>query len=234
VSSPPIISLDALTAGYGRQPILEKINLTIQKGSFAGLLGANGSGKTTLLKTIAGIVPPISGAIRFSPANAVAGYVPQRESLDSPFLLSSLEIVQMGLCGRIGPGRFLRRTDRAWALDCLRQTGAENLAKKPFAQLSGGQKQKVLIARALAARPDVLLLDEPTAGVDADATETISALLRGLNQNGMTILMANHDLPVTKRLTDTLFWVRRGEIQQGETARMLNDQAIERLSLAFE
>ena len=222
MTAPAIISLEGLTVGYGRQPVLENISLSIPKGAFAGLLGANGSGKTTLLKTIAGIVPSLGGVIRFSPSGAMPGYVPQRESLDASFMLSSLEIVRMGLCGRIHPGRFPDKSDLEGSLDCLRQAGAGDLAKRPFAQLSGGQKQKVLIARALAARPDMLLLDEPTAGIDPEATEAIGALLRGLNQAGMTILMVNHDRPVVRRITNTVLWVRQGQITQGETAQILS------------
>lgn len=234
MSDPAIISSHGLTVGYGRQPLLQDLSLSIRRGSFVGLLGANGSGKTTLLKTIAKIVPPLAGRIEFAPASVVTGYVPQREAIDAPFLLSSQEVVEMGLCGRIGPTRRLGEEGRARALDSMRETGVEDLARKPFALLSGGQKQRILIARALAATPDVLLLDEPTAGVDPQATEAIGLLLRKLNQKGMTILMVNHDLPVVRAVTDTVLWVRRGKIDTGETTRMLSDAVLERMSLQLE
>lgn len=225
-----LITLTDLAAGYGRQPVLSGINLPIARGAFIGLLGANGSGKTTLLKTIAGILPAVAGRIEFHPAETVIGYVPQRESLDSSFLLSSAEIVEMGLCGRARAGRWLSRSDRSWARECLERTGTGELARKPFAQLSGGQKQKVLIARALAVQPDVLLLDEPTAGIDPTSTESIAALLTELHRGGLTILMANHELPVVRRVTDTLIWVRKGAVTQGRTSELLKQEAVNDLT----
>lgn len=229
-----IITLRGLAVGYGGRPVLRDLSLELPRGSFAGLLGANGSGKTTLLKTIAGILPPVAGGIEFAPPNAVTGYVPQRESIDAPFLLSSLEVVQMGLCGRIGPARPLGKAGKALALECMGETGTADLARQPFALLSGGQKQRILIARALAANPDLLLLDEPTAGVDPQATEAISALLQALNKKGMTILMVNHDLPVVRALTGTVLWVRRGKIDMGETSRLLGESVLESIALQME
>jgi manganese/zinc/iron transport system ATP- binding protein len=223
VSAEPAIQLRDVTVGYDRQPVLENITLSIPRGAFVGLLGANGSGKTTLLKTVAGILPPLGGTLEFFPPNSVTGYVPQRESLDSPFLLSCLEIVLMGLCGRVDPGKFLGRNERDWAIECLRQSGADDLARKRFAQLSGGQKQRVLIARALATRPDILLLDEPTAGIDPEATEAITSVLSRIHEGGKTIVMVNHDLPVISKVTEIVVWVRQREIATGPTEEMLKE-----------
>lgn len=229
--SDSVIDLENVAVGYGRHVVLEGINGTIPCGVFLGLLGANGSGKTTLLKTIAGILPALAGKIRFRQNGkaAVIGYVPQRESLDQSFLLSSFEVVLMGACGRVGPGRLLGRAEHDWARECLRNTGAENLTRTPFADLSGGQKQRVLIARALVARPDLLLLDEPTAGVDTTAVDAIVALLRKLNQSGMTIVMVNHDLPVVRRTVSSIYWVRGGKIEMGDVASMLSHEHIEQI-----
>jgi ABC-type Mn2+/Zn2+ transport system ATPase subunit len=234
VSSAPLITLRSLAVGYGRTTVLEGINLEIRRHAFVGLLGANGSGKSTVLKTIAGILPPLSGTVELSPPSTVMGYVPQRDALDSPFLLSALEVARMGLCGRVRPGARISKSENDFIAECLRRTGAEDLMHRPFALLSGGQKQRVLIARALAARPDVLLLDEPTAGIDPDATAAITHLLRSLHQGGMTVLMVNHDLRIVRETTDTIFWVRHGKVEQGETARMLESQALERISLQLE
>lgn len=231
--SEPIVTLEGLAVGYGRQVVLEGISATVPRQGFIGLLGANGSGKTTLLKTIAGILPPLAGTIRFSSGGSarsvVIGYVPQRESLDPSFLLSSLEVVLMGACGRVGPGRMLGRQERGWARECLRRTGAEEFERKAFAELSGGQKQRVLIARALVAKPDLLLLDEPTAGVDASAVDGIVALLKRLNEAGMSIIMVNHDLPVVKRTAASIFWVRGGKIEYGDVASMLSHEHLEQI-----
>jgi zinc transport system ATP-binding protein len=209
-----IVILKDLAVGYGRSPVLQNLNATIARGDSVGLLGANGSGKTTLLKTIAGILPPLAGEIQSARGERpVVGYVPQRETLDHAFLLTSLEIVLMGICGRLGPGKFVRKAEREWAVECLGRTGAENLGEKAFAELSGGQKQRVLIARALVARPDLLLLDEPTAGVDTAATNAITELLGKLNGEGVTIIMVNHDVPVLRRATRMIWSVRDGKVE---------------------
>lgn len=228
----PLIILEQLEVGYARRPVLRGVNATIPRGDSIGLLGANGSGKTTLLKTIAGVLAVVGGTIQFEKGvRPVVGYVPQREALDQSFLLSSLEMVLMGACASVGPGRFLRRADREWAQQCLERTGAADLARQPFALLSGGQKQRVLIARALVAKPDLLLLDEPTAGVDASATSAIADLLQRLNADGMTIMMVNHDLPVVRRVARTIFRVKNGVLEVGTVSEMLKPQHLEHLPI---
>ena len=158
-----MVILENVAVGYRRRAVLEGVTLRIGKGEAVGLLGANGSGKTTLLKTIAGILPTVKGEVQFGVSGRpTVGYVPQRESLDQAFMLSNLEVVLMGVCGRVGPGRFAGKGERKQAIECLERTGAANLAGKRFAELSGGQKQRVLIARALMAQPDLLLLVKPT------------------------------------------------------------------------
>jgi manganese/zinc/iron transport system ATP- binding protein len=226
------ISLEDLAVGYGRVPVLEGIHAAIQQGDSIGVLGANGSGKTTLLRTVAGILQPLRGKVHFQTGKRpVIGYVPQRESLDQSFLLSNLEVVEMGLCGRIKPGRFLGKAERQAALQSLERTGAADLAQKRFAEISGGQKQRVLIARALLAQPDLLLLDEPTAGVDAAATAAISELLQRLNSQGITIMMVNHDLRVVRAVARTVWWVRNGDVEQGRAGEMLSRERIEELPI---
>ena len=114
-------------------------------------------------------------------------------------------------------------------MQALERTGAADLAHKRFAEISGGQKQRVLIARALVADPDLLLLDEPTAGVDAPAVKAITELLQQWNSHGMTILMVNHDLPVVRAVARTVWWVREGTVEQGTAAEMLSRERIEHL-----
>ena len=223
------MELQGVAVGYDRHAILTGLDLQIARGTFAGLLGANGSGKTTLLKTIAGILPPVAGAVTFHPP-AVLGYVPQRDQLDSVFLFSAFEVALMGVCGRIGAGRPIGRAERECVYDCLRQTGADSFARASFAELSGGQKQRVLIARALAAQADFLLLDEPTAGIDAAATKAIMELLVQLHrERGLTILMVNHDLAVVRQTVQHIIWVRDGKLLQGPTAQLLQRDQIEAL-----
>jgi ABC-type Mn2+/Zn2+ transport system ATPase subunit len=225
VPADPILSLDRLAVGYRREPVLQDLNLCFARGRFTGLLGANGSGKSTLIKTLLGIVPPLAGRMVFTPRDGrapVLGYVPQRETLDPIFLLSSFEVVLMGVCGQVGPGRLMRQPDRDWAQLCLRQTGAAELGRKHFSELSGGQKQRVLIARALAARPDFLLLDEPTSGIDVSVKQSVMELLRRIHEEQrLTILMASHDLPVVRQYTQHAIWLHDGKVLEGPPAELL-------------
>ncbi|MBM3839553.1 MAG: metal ABC transporter ATP-binding protein [Verrucomicrobia bacterium] len=227
------LTLEGLAVGYGRQPVLENVNLRFPQGCFYGLLGANGSGKSTLIRTLLGIIPPLSGRMVFRPMNGlhpVLGYVPQRESLDPIFLLSSYEVVLMGVCGRVGPGRFIDKSERAWAHQCLEQTGAADLSGKQFSELSGGQKQRVLIARALATKPDFLLLDEPTSGIDVAVKQSIMELLQRIHaEQRQTILMASHDLPVVRQYIPHVIWLRPGQILEGPAAELLARDQMEAL-----
>ena len=223
------MELQGVAVGYDRHAVLAGLDLQIARGTFTGLLGTNGSGKTTLLKTIAGILPPLAGSVTFH-APAVLGYVPQRDQLDSVFLFSAFEVALMGVCGRVGAGRGIDRTERERVQDCLRQTGADGFARERFAELSGGQKQRVLIARALAAQADFLLLDEPTAGIDAAATKAIMELLVQLHrERSLTILMVNHDLAAVRQTAQHIIWVRDGKLLQGPTAELLQRDQIEAL-----
>lgn len=220
-----ILTLDGLAVGYDRHAVLSDLKLAFKRGSFTALLGANGSGKSTLIKTMLGIIPPVAGRMEFKTVaghEAVFGYVPQRESLDPIFLLSSFEVVLMGVCGRVRPGRLVSKGERDWARNCLEQAGAAELGRKQFSELSGGQKQRVLIARALAAKPDFLLLDEPTSGIDVTVKHSIMELLRRIHQEQrQTILMASHDLPVVRQYVQHVVWLRDGKILEGPPAELL-------------
>lgn len=229
----PLIKLNNVAVGYDRHVILRGINVELQRGTFTGLLGANGTGKSTLLKTVVGIIPPVEGTVELAQMDgkpAVIGYVPQREALDPIFLLSAFEVVLMGCCGRVRPGRRLGHAEKEWAHDCLRRAGADEFARQRFSQLSGGQKQRVLIARALATRPDMLLLDEPTAGIDTAATLAIMDLLRQVHQQQrLTILMVNHDLPVVRKYVEQVVWLHEGQVLQGSVQELLSREKVEEL-----
>lgn len=224
----PLLSLEQVAVGYGRQVVLADVNFTLERGTFTGLLGANGSGKSTLIKTILGIIPPLKGRMRFNSGAGIFGYVPQRDALDSIYLVSSFEVVLMGSCARVPAGRRISKAEKDWAMECLRQTGAEQLARTRFAELSGGQKQRVLIARALAAKPDFLLLDEPTAGIDAAARRAIMEMLREIHQQRqLTILMSSHDLPAVRANAGNVIWLHQGRIRQGPALELLKPERIE-------
>jgi ABC-type Mn2+/Zn2+ transport system ATPase subunit len=233
VTEEPLLTLKHVAVGYGRPAVLESVNLGLRGGAFAALLGANGSGKSTLIKTILGILPPMEGRIEFPGAAGgppVLGYVPQREALDPIYLVSCFEMVLMGACGRVGPGRFYSQAEKVWAHHCLREVGADDLAQKRFSKLSGGQKQRVLIARALATKPNLLLLDEPTAGIDAAATQAILELLCRLHQQQrLTILMVSHDLAAVRRYAQEVIWLHQGKLLQGPSNELLSRDKIEEM-----
>jgi ABC-type Mn2+/Zn2+ transport system ATPase subunit len=226
-----VLTFDGVAVGYDRHPVLENLDFTLPRGRFVGLLGANGSGKSTILKTILGILPPLAGRMTFHPIEGrrpVLGYMPQRESLDPIFLLTSFEVVLMAACSRIGPGRSIPKAEREWARECLGETGAPDLAHKLFSQLSGGQKQRVLMARALATRPDFLLLDEPIAGIDAAASQAIMDLLRRLHQGQKrTLLFVSHDLTTVRHYAEEVIWLHEGRILHGAAHELLSREKIE-------
>ncbi len=233
MTGPPALIIEGLAVGYGRRVILKEVNLSLEGGSFTGLLGANGSGKSTLLKTICGILAPLAGRIIIPVAagrTPVLGYMPQRETLDPIYPLSSFEVVLMAACGRVSPGRSMNKIERDWARQCLAETGAADLANKPFSELSGGQKQRVLMARALATKPDFLLLDEPTAGIDPTATQAIMELLRSIHeQRRQTIIMVSHDLTTVRQFARDVIWLHEGKVLHGAVSELLSRDKIEEL-----
>ncbi|HVR36206.1 MAG TPA: ATP-binding cassette domain-containing protein [Methylomirabilota bacterium] len=229
----PLLSLNGVTIGYPGHPVLDNIRLTLHRGDCAALLGANGSGKTSLLKTIAGILPTLHGSLVTHPPNGprpVVGYVPQREAFDDVYLLTGYDVALMGTFGRVGAGRFVTSTEREFVHECLRSTGAGELARRPFSRLSGGQKQRVLIARALAARPDLLLLDEPTSGIDSTTCAAIMALLKRIHaERQLTILLVTHDLGLVRRHLETVIWLADGAIRQGLVTELLTQERLNEL-----
>ena len=225
----PLVSLRDVSLGYDDRVILDHVDLTIDKGEFAALLGPNGAGKTTLLRGIVGLIPVLAGTLRygFDRGTSPIGYVPQRDSLDAIFPLTAREVVSMGSYARLKPLQPLTRAHRKLAADCLDQVGMAAVAEQRFSALSGGQKQRVLIARALAATPGLLVLDEPTAGVDPGAAAAIMDVVARLNRElGLTVLLVTHQLRMLRPLVGTVVWVHGGRIVRGPAAEMLKPERI--------
>ena len=194
----PIIKINNLSFSYNGLPVLDEVNLTIYERDFLSIVGPNAGGKTTLLKLILGLLKPSDGSIRvfgLPPVKARSriGYMPQYSNLDPLFPVSVLDVVLMG---RLGNGRrvgFFGKSDREAAEEALRKVELQDVSNRAFSDLSGGQHQRVLIARALVTNPDLLLLDEPTSNVDAVVETELYELLNQLNEK-MTVVLVTHDL----------------------------------------
>jgi manganese/iron transport system ATP-binding protein len=190
-----LVALAAVEVGYHGTPVLPAIDLGIDAGTAVGVVGPNGSGKTTLVRTMLGLLPPITGTIRFpSGKRPRFGYVPQRASVDVGFPLTAFEVALMGRYGLVGPGRRPGRVDSERTRAALDDVGARELAERPFHKLSGGQRQRVLVARALAAEPEILVLDEPTTGMDLVSERAMLDLVRSFTARGMAIVLISHQL----------------------------------------
>jgi ABC-type Mn2+/Zn2+ transport system ATPase subunit len=219
-----LVALDDVALGYDGRPVLEHVSFGVEQGEFVALLGPNGAGKTTLFRGILGLIPVLSGRITygFDRRRDPPGYVPQKETLDPIFPLTVAEVVVMGTQARLSPLRPVGRRERALAATCLERVGLAHLAGEEFWTLSGGQRQRVLIARALAAEPSLLLLDEPTAGIDPGAEAGIMELISGLNrERGLTVVLVSHHLRVVRSMVGTVIWVEDGVVTRGSTAELL-------------
>jgi zinc transport system ATP-binding protein len=207
------IEIKDLSFGYGGALTLEAANLTIKRGEFVGLVGPNGGGKTTLLKLIIGLLLPDRGEVRVfdqhpTQVRKSIGYVPQFIDVDRSFPITVLDVVLMGRLGLTGFLGGYRQEDKAKAQYAMEQMGVWELSQQRLGNLSEGQRQRVLIARALAAEPRLLVLDEPTASVDSKAEGKISLVLEKLRRS-ITIVMVSHDLGLLKCHADRLIYVNR-------------------------
>ncbi len=185
-----LVELKDVAIGYSGRAILARISLCLSQGDFLGIVGPNGAGKSTLLMTLLGNIRPVRGSIERRPGLRF-GYVPQRSRLDPIFPLSVLDMVRLG---GMGAGRFpLLSSSPRDAMAALEGIGLAHLASRPFFDLSGGQQQRVLVARALVRSPDVLVLDEPTAGMDLPSERSLLDFVTDLNRNrGTAVVVVAH------------------------------------------
>lgn len=198
-----------LTVAYREDPVLWDVDLTIPEGRLVAIVGPNGAGKSTLIKSILNLVPTTSGTISiygdtYEKQRQLVGYVPQRGSVDWDFPTTGLDIVMMGLYGKLGWIRRPGKKEREIALECMRKVGMEDYADRQISQLSGGQQQRVFLARALAQDAQIYFMDEPFAGVDAATERAIVHLLRDLREAGRTLIIVHHNL---ETVLDYFDWV---------------------------
>lgn len=226
-----LIILENVTIGYDNGVVLNSINLSIEKDHFWGVIGPNGSGKTTLLKTILGLIPPISGEISYS-GDIVFGYVPQSSSFDNLFPISVAELVIMGRYSRLGVGMIPKKADLEIVNDCLEKVEILDLRNRTFRSLSGGEKQRSIIARAIAGQPDILVLDEPTASVDLKGEIEVMELIdRIRTENKITVLMVSHFINTVSRFSDHVIAVDKdkGIFRSGLKEEILRREIIDEM-----
>lgn len=220
VADPVALEFDQVTFGYGSLPVVREVSLQVRQGTFVALVGANGSGKTTLMRLGLGLLRPTQGAVRLFGADAGrfrerwrVGYVPQRASAATSLPVSVVEVVRTGLAGQLGPGRRFTRRHRDRLEHVLDLMGLDSVRRQRLGELSGGQQQRALIARALVTGPRLLVLDEPTTGVDAEARAVLKESLEHLVAvEGIAVVYVSHDPEGFAGLADRVIEVRGGQV----------------------
>ncbi|TDR55911.1 manganese/zinc/iron transport system ATP- binding protein [Halomonas ventosae] len=219
------LHVEDLTVSYHSKPVLWDIDFDVPPGVMAAIVGPNGAGKSTLIKSVLGLVPTVAGHVTlhgrpYKAQRRRVGYVPQRSSVDWDFPTTALDVVTMGLYGRLGWLRRPGRRERDEAMAALELVGMADFAKRQISQLSGGQQQRVFLARALVQKADVYFLDEPMAGVDATTERAIVDILRRLRDEGKTVIVVHHDLQTVRSYFDWLLILNVRVIAQGPVAKV--------------
>jgi len=228
------VELEDVDFSHGAMPVLEGINLAVSPGDFLGIIGPNGSGKTTLLRIILGLAAPTAGRVRLfghDPAEfrqwGRLGYVPQRATLDAGLPATVHEVVASGLVPSLGLFRRIGAAERQRIGDALAHVAMQDHAAAHIGALSPGLQQRVLIARALVSNPELLILDEPTGGVDPEAQSSFYALLRHLNrERDVTLILVSHDIAVVAKEVTKLACLNRRLVFHGPPGDFLSDASL--------
>ncbi|MDO9356861.1 MAG: metal ABC transporter ATP-binding protein [Solirubrobacteraceae bacterium] len=228
-----VASVRGLHVGYGGTVALDGVDLEIEGGLVHGLIGMNGSGKSTLFKALMGLVKPSSGSIELFGGDSLAArrsgrvaYAPQNEDVDWAFPVSVRDVVAMGRYGKLGTRRRLRPEDHEAIDRALERVELTDLASRQIGALSGGQRKRAFVARGLAQGAELLLLDEPFAGVDKRSEATITTLLRDLAAEGRTILVSTHDLIAVPELCDEIALINRRIVARGTADEVLRPEPL--------
>lgn len=231
------VEVEDLTVAYSMKPVLWDLDLEIPKGKLMAIVGPNGAGKTTLIKAMMGLLPLVSGQIRFpyfkqteTSKNPRIGYVPQSGSVDWDFPATALDIVLMGRYGILGWFRRPGKRDREISMEALKKVGMEEFATRQISQLSGGQQQRVFLARALVQEADIYFMDEPFKGVDVRTEHAILLLLKELRDQGKTVVVVHHDLQTVAEYFDWVALINVRVIADGPVKEIFTE---ENLKAAF-
>ena len=231
--SPPVLDIRGLHAGYSRTIALEDIDLQVSQGEILGIIGPNGSGKSTLFKVILGLLRPWRGEVLVfgqpsSSQRTMVGYMPQVELVDWDFPVTVGDVALMGRYGRLGLLRRPTKVDRRAAEEALDRVGMAHLRKRLIGELSGGQRRRVLLARAVADNPRLLLLDEPLAGLDATAQHQLLDIVRDLQSGGTTVVLSTHDLSCVSGACHRAACLNRYLVAYGTPEEVLTEDILSR------
>lgn len=227
------LTVQDLTVAYHRKPVLWDVDLAMPEGRLIAIVGPNGAGKSTLIKAVLGLIPRASGRVTiygqpYAKQRRLVGYVPQRESVDWDFPVNALDVVAMGLYGRIGWFRPVGRRHRQRALGELDKVGMAAYAQRQISQLSGGQQQRVFLARALAQDADLYFMDEPFAGVDAATERAIIALLKELKAADKTCVVVHHDLQTVPTYFDHVVLLNMRVVEAGPVPAVFTEENLKK------
>ncbi len=231
--TPLALSVEDLTVAYHSKPAIWDIDLGVPEGVLMGIVGPNGAGKSTLIKAVLNLIPRAAGRVSFygssyEQARSLVGYVPQRGSVDWDFPTSVLDVVTMGLYGKLGWLRRPGRKERDLALFALEQVGLLDLVDRQISQLSGGQQQRTFLARALVQDAQIYFMDEPFAAVDAITERAIVNILQQLKERGKTVLVVHHDLQTVEDYFDWLALLNVEVIASGPTAEVFTPENLQK------
>jgi ABC-type Mn2+/Zn2+ transport system ATPase subunit len=228
-----LLELRGVTAGYSAEPVLSRLNLTLDEGSYYGIVGPSGAGKTTLLRVILGTLRPSAGQVLLAgrpvrPGSSPVGYVPQVETVDWNFPVSVQEVVAMGLAGERQRSPRISGSVRKEISVLLERLGLGGYEHRHIRTLSGGQQQRTFLARALIRRPQLLVLDEPTSGVDVATRRGMLDLLDELNADGTAIVVTTHDLNAVAARLPSLVCLNGGIVAVGPPERIFRPEVLRR------
>jgi ABC-type Mn2+/Zn2+ transport system ATPase subunit len=222
------ISADHLCVGYGKHPVVSGVNLELQAGSLLVLIGTNGSGKSTLLKTLAGLIAPVHGDLHVlgEPAGKLptrVAYLPQHPVSSHTLPLRVRDVVAMGRFAHLGLLKRATSADREIVIDSMQRTGIDEHSDEPIRDLSGGQQQRTHLAQVLARQAEILLLDEPTAGLDINGRKAVADLIASERSRGVTVVMATHELADAEQATSVMLLAQR-VVAMGTPQEALRDE----------
>lgn len=226
----PVLSVKDLTVAYDGKPVLENISGEIKKGSLTAIIGPNGAGKTTFLKAIMGLLKPLSGEVTFGfedkERKTKIAYVPQTGSTDRDFPVTVFDVALMGRYPHLGCFKRPKKKDGEIAFEMLKKVGMEKYVHRQIGTLSGGQEQRVFLARALAQQAKLYFLDEPFKGVDAATEKVIVEMLREIREQGGTVVVVHHDLNTVKKYFDSVIMINKTLVCWGDTESCFNEKTV--------